>query len=49
MEGEEFAIDPIGDGKFELYMKGRNITIEFYSRSDAEDFLIKLLTTNNNQ
>lgn len=49
MDREEFVINPVGDGEFVLYMKHRDVTIKFYSRSDAEDFLVKLLTTNNNQ
>ena len=45
MEKETITIDPISGGKFELHIIGKDITIIFNSRGCAENFLIKLLTS----
>lgn len=45
MEKETITIDPINGGKFELHIMKRDITIIFSTRECAENFLIKLLTS----
>ena len=45
MEKETITIDPISGGKFELHIIGKDVTIIFNSRGCAENFLIKLLTS----